>query len=287
MWIGRSTQLSGQSEVLGRLCDDGCAAPTDRPYVVDGVAVWVTPLQNLDLASLAGVTSAANHLRSQVASAYFADERESAGSLLYAAGLRMPAWCRGAFPSVEPEGVAVAVLGWNGSAVTLLDGWTARRELMEASPRRYWDGLMELRPWSVFMAQVLQFQCQLADAQFGPGVPGLVATASAHGEDELGEVWTLADELAATLSRSTAERGKAFPRETDQRLRVLRKLQATAKAAGLSSQQSASPVLGRALREPAACRVPPGDLDHGGRASPGAADLDGSGGRPPGLRRTT
>jgi hypothetical protein len=45
----------------------------------------------------------------------------------------------------------------------LLDEWTARRERIESPPRAYWAGRMELRPWPVFLAQILQFQCQLAD----------------------------------------------------------------------------------------------------------------------------
>ena len=56
----------------------------------------------------------------------------------------------------------MGVLGWNGSAVTVLDEWTARRERVETPSRAYWAGRMELRPWPVFLAQVLQFQCQLS-----------------------------------------------------------------------------------------------------------------------------
>ena len=46
-----------------------------------------------------------------------------------------------------------------------------------APPRGYWAGRTELRPWPVFLAQVLQFQCQLAD--LGVTLPGPAAPPAA------------------------------------------------------------------------------------------------------------
>ena len=58
-------------------------------------------------------------------------------------------------------------------SAAFLDAWMVRRERMEAPPRAYWaGGCMELRPWPVFLAQVLQFQCQLADVLTGPAPGG-------------------------------------------------------------------------------------------------------------------
>ena len=37
-----------------------------------------------------------------------------------------------------------------------------RRERMEAQARGYWQGRMAMRPWNVYLAQILQFQCQLS-----------------------------------------------------------------------------------------------------------------------------
>ena len=45
----------------------------------------------------------------------------------------------------------------------------ARRELIDSPARRYWQWRMAMRPWDVFLAQVLQFQCQLRDAVSGGG----------------------------------------------------------------------------------------------------------------------
>jgi hypothetical protein len=161
--VSRAQELCGQSEVFGRICDDACVSATDRPYVVDGVALLLLSLKlQHPLPTLPGVTRPEVHLRSQVASAFFADEWDQGGSLLSASGLGTQVWCAGATPATAGDVVPVGVLGWDGTAVTLLDEWTARRERIETPPRAYWAGRMELRPWPVFLAQVLQFQCQLA-----------------------------------------------------------------------------------------------------------------------------
>jgi hypothetical protein len=176
--VSQAQGLCGQGEVFGRACDTACVAATDRPYLVDGVALSLRPLKlQHPLPTLAGLTRPDVHLRSQVASAFFADERDQGGSLLSAGGLRAPVWCAGATPPSAGDCVPVGVLGWDGSAVTFLDAWIARRERIEAPPRGYWSGRMELRPWPVFLAQVLQFQCQLAD--LGVTLPGPGAPASA------------------------------------------------------------------------------------------------------------
>jgi hypothetical protein len=49
-----------------------------------------------------------------------------------------------------------------------LDVWTARRELGDSRPLQAWQPLLALRPWSVFIAQVLQFQ-QWLDARLAGG----------------------------------------------------------------------------------------------------------------------
>lgn len=161
--LSRVQQLCGQGEVLGRICADACVTATDQLYLVDGVRLSLVPLKLQNpLPALPGVTRPDVHLRSQVASAFFADERDLGGSLLSAGGLRSPLWCAGTSSAGAGGVVPVGVLGWNGSAVTVLDEWTARRERAETPSRAYWAGRMELRPWPVFLAQVLQFQCQLS-----------------------------------------------------------------------------------------------------------------------------
>ena len=94
--LSRVQQLCGQGEVLGRICADACVTATDQLYLIDGVRLSLVPLtlQN-PLPTLPGVTRPEVHLRSQVASAFFADEWDLGGSQLSAVGLRTPVWCAG------------------------------------------------------------------------------------------------------------------------------------------------------------------------------------------------
>ncbi|WP_214407989.1 hypothetical protein, partial [Pseudonocardia lacus] len=159
--LAHASGLCGQAEVLGRLCDGGCTTAADRPYVVDGVRLLLRPLDlTLDPGTVApGVTSEAQ-LRSRVAAAYFAREFADARTQLSKAGLEGAVWSAGA-PASGGDIVPIGVLGWNGSTITFLDTWTARRELIDPAPSRYWAGRVEQRPWSVFLAQVLQFQSHM------------------------------------------------------------------------------------------------------------------------------
>lgn len=154
--------LCGTEDVLGRLCAEACATSTERPFILEGVLVRAVPLRlETPLATSAAVALTGRHLRSLVASAYFADEWRRGGSLISAAGLAAGAWCLGAGPQ-GGAGVPVGVVARAGDATLFFDAWTLRRERIEPPPRRYWAGRMAMRPWDVFLAQVLQFQCQLA-----------------------------------------------------------------------------------------------------------------------------
>ena len=179
--IAREPQLAGNADVLGRVCDCGCGSIMDKPIAVDGVRIWADPLPALLLPSLSGVTDPVKHARSQIASAYFGYERDQLWTPLSGPGLALATWCVGESVNTGSgagaNGVDIGVVYWNGSTVSWYDDWTVRRELMETRPRRYWAGLTEERPWSVFMAQVLQFQCQLAEE------PALSRPASGAGQD--------------------------------------------------------------------------------------------------------
>jgi hypothetical protein len=126
-------------------------------------AVRVEPLTlRRPLPTSASVPLGEVHLRSRVASAYFGDEWDSAGRPL-SEGLRSGVWRAGP-PAPAAEPVPLAVLGWTGAALAFLDTWTARRERTGGA---YWPGRLEIRPWPVFLAQVLQFQDQVAGAAAG------------------------------------------------------------------------------------------------------------------------
>jgi hypothetical protein len=171
--VAAAEALCGEEERFGQLCEDACATETDRSVAVEGVRFRVREL-HLALPSSSAVPFAGEHLRSRVASAWFRQERTAIPSMISGAGLQTGIWCDGA-EGVGGEEIALAVFDRSGQVTTWLDMWTARRELIETSPHRYWQWRLDMRPSDVFLAQLLQFQCQLvalgATGGSGPG-PG-------------------------------------------------------------------------------------------------------------------
>ncbi len=170
--IAHVEALCGEETAFGSLCDAACATATERPYRLEGIVVRIRPLVlTTPLAASNAVALDQRHLRSLVASAYYADEARRVACLVSKEGLSLDTWCMGAAAQGGSD-VPVAVLGRAGSTTTFLDAWTARRERMEAPPRRYWAWRMCMRPWDVFLAEVLQFQCQLPGALRPPADGG-------------------------------------------------------------------------------------------------------------------
>lgn len=184
--LSHAESACGWEEVRGRACENACEADMERPYIVESARIRLCPVTlRTKLPQSRSVPFSEVHLQSRVATAFFADEQERAQSLIYGAGIRSTVWCAGA---ALPDGlcgddVPVALIGVKGGSVVLFDSWIARRERMEPPPRRYWGGRMRMRPWDVYLAQVLQFQCQLAEALggqrggMGGGLGGLVPIA--------------------------------------------------------------------------------------------------------------
>jgi len=161
--IAHAEALCGSEDVFGKLCQEACITSTDRPFAVEGIVVRLLPLiLTTSLPTSKAVTLGAEHLRSRVASAYFEDERNFTGSLISKGGLQSAVWCAGA-EGASGIYVPLGVLGWTGTAASFFDSWTARRERMDTPAKRYWQWRIHMRPWDVFMAQILQFQCQLRD----------------------------------------------------------------------------------------------------------------------------
>lgn len=151
----------GEEEVYGRLCSEACTTSTNRSYIIEGIEVRATPLElSVLLKQSQAVALGDTHLRSRVASAYFEQERQLIAPQISASGLTSSIWCLGA-EAAGGNGVPIAVISRRGGTTVFLDAWTARRERMETPPRHYWAGRMMMRPWKVFLAQILQFQCQL------------------------------------------------------------------------------------------------------------------------------
>lgn len=200
--VAHAESACGWEEVRGRACEDACDTTAERPYLMEHALIRLRPLVlRTALMTPTGVTLGRTHLQSRVASAYFADERDLGGGIVTGPGLASGTWCAGA---TAPSGddVAIGVLALAGTAPLFLDPWIARRELMETPPRRYWAGRMWMRPWDVFLAQVLQFQCQLAGVLDAGGK----GTIGAHDPCQdtttlLGEAVTLLDVLGSKIEK--------------------------------------------------------------------------------------
>lgn len=157
--------LCGQEDVYGRLCEKACATDVERPWRVEGVVLRALPLP-LETPFPQSTTIALGDerfLRSNVAHSFFEDERRRHPHMISAAGLRSHGWCLGAGVSLRGCEVPLGVIARSGGKTLFLDPWIVRRERMDTPSRRYWQWRMWMRPWDVFLAQVLQFQCQLAD----------------------------------------------------------------------------------------------------------------------------
>ena len=161
--IAHTEALCGEEDVYGKLCEEACVTSIDRPFRIEGVVVRAVPLLlQTPLATSNAVTLDRTHLRSLVASAYFTDERNRVAGLISRSGLESPVWCFGA-EAVGGSAVPLAVVARAGTSTVFLDAWIARRERIDTPARRYWQWRMQMRPWDVFLAHVLQFQCQLHD----------------------------------------------------------------------------------------------------------------------------
>ncbi len=202
--VGLIEGLCGTDEVFGRLCDAACTTATDRPWRIDGVVIGLVPLTLASpLESSTAVPLGLTHLRSRVASAYFADEEVAAGSLISGLGLHSSVWCAGA-AALSGSTLALGVLARSGTTTLFVDEWTARRERIETTPRRYWAGHMAMRPWDVLLAQILQFQCQLRDVLANAPSPGT-------GPDPCASAIDLLSQSTHLIERITAERPAPEP----------------------------------------------------------------------------
>lgn len=158
--------LCGNEEVYGKLCEDACVTDSQSPYWKEGLVLRLRPIQ-LSLPGSTTVLPVDGNLRSRVASAYFAAEPWLTNPLLSASGLGSKTWCNPATLYNRDE-VPIGLLVRDGATTRFIDAWSARRERMDTQARGYWQGRMMMRPWNVFLAQILQFQCQLSSV-FRPG----------------------------------------------------------------------------------------------------------------------
>lgn len=168
--IAPAEGLCGQEDVYGKLCEAACVTDSQRPYKLEGVVLRARKLV-LDLPTSRAVPVQGKHLRSRIAAAYFANEPGLPAARLDDGGLLSGIWCAGA-SLVGGKEIALGVLARNGASNLFVDAWTARRERMDAQAKGYWQGRLRMRPWNVFLAHILQFQCQLPNVIKGAPVDG-------------------------------------------------------------------------------------------------------------------
>ena len=205
----------GQENVYGNLCDDPCSnGASVHPYQAEGVTI------NLRADSLPGLSAQTDgRKRNWLASRYYERERERGGPWL------VPGTPGSAVAGIATIDFSVATAAPEGNAVPLavllnvggdwlVDLWIARRDLGDPVPRRAWQSRLAMRPWDVFIAQVLQFQAQLTDvyaaSQVGPTSP-VAAEELAHAIGSIRDQFTNMRVKPHWLGESIAELEKALP----------------------------------------------------------------------------
>lgn len=160
----------GSEEVYGALCDDPCGenGATTRPFIAERVKV--------ELEKLSGLADSSSGVwrRSHVASVWFEKERTRLNALLPTsdndkdnlgkqslADFASSSWDQPTGLSSD-EAVPIGMLLRIGSD-WYVDAWITRRDRIDTPPRRAWQQRLGMRPMDVFLAQVLQFQVQLAE----------------------------------------------------------------------------------------------------------------------------
>lgn len=237
--IAQAEGYCGTEDVYGQLCKEACSTSTDRPYIIEGVVLrarlWPYPTL---FATSSAVALTQAHRRSLVASAYFEYERNVIASLISGTGLKSDVWCFGAEGAQGGE-VPLGVIARSGTSTLFLDAWTVRRERIDTPARRYWQWRMRMRPWDVYLAQILQFQCQLRDnfrPATAPGSPDpceethkLVAEA-AEALDELSKLYESISSRLVEFGRNNSEEVIPYRGGTTELKTLSKKLRAAKEA---------------------------------------------------------
>ncbi len=164
-------QTSGSSPAFGSLCASDCSTDGGmiRPWRDEGVAIRIVADSLAGLGAISGGLQRANWL----SSAYFERERSNGRPWLVPgtpdaaiAPLASRDWMD-ATPLPDEAGVPLAVLypsDTSEASGILLQVWTARRLIDGPAASAQWKARLAMRPWPVFLAQILQFETELIAA---------------------------------------------------------------------------------------------------------------------------
>jgi hypothetical protein len=149
----------GDEAVQGLLCDEPCGPGTTiRGTRAEGVA---TRLVADSRVGLGGTT--AERKRNWLASRLFELEEVQAKAWPGAASAKLAGrnWDPLPVPLGADQGIRLAIVIPDDSSGWQLDVWAARRDRCAPPPVPTWQWRLSMRPWDVFIAQILQFQALL------------------------------------------------------------------------------------------------------------------------------
>jgi hypothetical protein len=199
IWVARKTWPFGQEPVQGVLCEDPCSGGgSGRPYQADGVVVGKTEKTDGGL-----VGGSSERRRNYLANRLFAAERAEADAWPERGGDGVLDRWWGALPvpASLPGEVPVGVL-FAGDEGWVIDTWSARRDRDAPPPTPAWQWRLGMRPWHVFVAQVLQFEDQLGGL-FGKGSPASRASAT---DGLIGMIESIKGRVMGSLKSHTEQR---------------------------------------------------------------------------------
>jgi hypothetical protein len=171
--ISGSLSYSGHEKVYGNLCGEPCSGSADsiQPFAEEGIVI---SLRADSIARLGEIPT--EHRRNWLASQYFERERRESKPWLvsgsghgFVAPLGTHDWTVGIgrpAATAVPLGVLQLV-----NEQWVLDVWTARRDVGGPPADLAWGSRLAMRPWNVFLAEVLQFQDQLGSSLASEPVP--------------------------------------------------------------------------------------------------------------------
>lgn len=166
-----ASDTSGSAPAFGSLCADACrdGGAVIRPWRDEGVEIRIVTESLPGFDEIADPGARGNWL----SSAYFERERNASQPWLVPglADAAIPPlgsreWTDGT-PAPDERGVPLAILYTPRQATKSgyrLQVWTARRLVDGPAAHATWRGRLAMRPWSVFLAQMLQFECEILDA---------------------------------------------------------------------------------------------------------------------------
>jgi hypothetical protein len=164
----------GSEPVYGGLCEDPCGKGSGiHPFTAEGIELR---LRNDTFPNFGDGLQKLR--RNRLASYYFERERKYGGESSPSPNAPWLLPINGQIGSITEHPWPDGTGSWDDAAVPLgvvwkdgeewqLDVWTARRDLGDPTPAAAWQWRLGWRPRSVFIAQVLQFQAQLADVRIG------------------------------------------------------------------------------------------------------------------------